>query len=61
VAFETNCRSVPVPFALLTKRTTRSLVPDAGTALLAQNALPHLAATHSVWQCGSGAVWSGVL
>jgi hypothetical protein len=33
VAFETNCRSVPVPFALLSKRTSRSLVPDAGTEL----------------------------
>jgi hypothetical protein len=32
VAFETNCRSVPVPFVLLSKRTTRSLVPDAGTS-----------------------------
>jgi hypothetical protein len=30
VAFETNCRSVPVPFALLSKRIARSLVPDAG-------------------------------
>jgi hypothetical protein len=28
VAFETNCRSVPVPFALLSKRTARSLVSD---------------------------------
>ena len=32
MAFETNCRSVPVPFVLLSKRTTRSLVPDAGTS-----------------------------
>jgi hypothetical protein len=32
VAFETNCRSVPVPFVLLSKRTERSLVPDAGTS-----------------------------
>jgi hypothetical protein len=29
VAFETNCRSAPVPFALLLKRTPTSLVPDA--------------------------------
>jgi hypothetical protein len=33
VAFETNCRSVPVPFALLSKRTARSLVPDPGPSL----------------------------
>jgi hypothetical protein len=31
VAFETNCRSVPVPFALLSKRVPMSLVPDART------------------------------
>jgi hypothetical protein len=31
VAFETNCRSIPVPFALLLKRTARSLVPDAAS------------------------------
>ena len=34
VAFETNCRSIPVPFALLLKRTARSLVPDAPSFLI---------------------------
>ncbi len=28
VAFEANCRSTPVPFALLSKRTLMFLVPD---------------------------------
>ena len=50
VAFETNCRSVPVPFVLLSKRTARSLVPDAGTS----PSISHCCAAraHRLWPAG---------
>jgi hypothetical protein len=48
VAFETNCRSVPVPFAVLSKRVPMSLVPDAGTEPSSKGSGGRLAADFSI-------------